>query len=184
MPLKTFVKVGRITNLSDARYCAGMGVDALGFTVTEGSPDYVSPQHFQEMRGWINGPMIVVEIAPGAEPDIHAIISAYQPDVIECDLASYQRLLKEIEKPFIVRLPQGLSHFQEALPFKIIVDPIFSGDYPSTVLMVEVNSLAEFEAVRNRTPLPSISLSGGREDRPGFKAYDLLQGVLEELEYE
>ena len=29
MPLKTFVKVGNITNLSDARYCAGMGVDML-----------------------------------------------------------------------------------------------------------------------------------------------------------
>jgi phosphoribosylanthranilate isomerase len=35
MPLKTFVKVGCITNLSDARYCAGMGVDMLGFRAVE-----------------------------------------------------------------------------------------------------------------------------------------------------
>ena len=33
--LKTQVKVSSITNLSDARYCAGMGVDLLGFPIQE-----------------------------------------------------------------------------------------------------------------------------------------------------
>ncbi len=37
MALKTIVKVGNITNLSDARYCAVMGVDMLGFCLNKQS---------------------------------------------------------------------------------------------------------------------------------------------------
>ena len=44
MSLQTFVKVGEITNLSDARYCAGMGVDLLGFNVVENTPGYVDSE--------------------------------------------------------------------------------------------------------------------------------------------
>jgi phosphoribosylanthranilate isomerase len=43
MALKCFVKVGNVTNLSDARYCAGMGVDLLGFPVDAAQPGPVAP---------------------------------------------------------------------------------------------------------------------------------------------
>ena len=62
MPLKTFVKVGCITNLSDARYCAGMGVDMLGFRAVESQENYIKPSQFQEIRGWIAGPLVVAEV--------------------------------------------------------------------------------------------------------------------------
>ena len=55
MALKTKVKINRITNLTDARYCSGMYVDILGFCLEEGSAQYVSPTQFQEITGWISG---------------------------------------------------------------------------------------------------------------------------------
>ena len=57
MALKTLVKVGKISNLSDAWYCAGMSVDMLGFTVIASQENYVSPELFREMRGWFYGPV-------------------------------------------------------------------------------------------------------------------------------
>ncbi|MFM1835376.1 MAG: hypothetical protein RJA04_63, partial [Bacteroidota bacterium] len=48
--LKTLVKVSAITNLSDARYCAGMGVDLLGFPLGK-----ISIDQFTEIRNWLAG---------------------------------------------------------------------------------------------------------------------------------
>jgi phosphoribosylanthranilate isomerase len=81
MPLKTIVKVGNISNLSDARYCAGMGVDMLGFRVIDGLPGYIAPQAFQEIRGWISGPKVVAEIYGIDRSDkIPHIVENYAPD--------------------------------------------------------------------------------------------------------
>ena len=55
MALKTFVKISSVNNLSDARYCAGMGVDIIGFDLHEGSDHYVSPSKFKEIERWISG---------------------------------------------------------------------------------------------------------------------------------
>ena len=44
--LKTIVKVSEVNNLSDARYCAGMGVEYIGFSM-----DNVPFEKYKEMRG-------------------------------------------------------------------------------------------------------------------------------------
>lgn len=54
MPLKTLVKVGKITNLSDARYCAGMNVDMLGFVTVESRENYLPVKDYQDIRGWVS----------------------------------------------------------------------------------------------------------------------------------
>jgi phosphoribosylanthranilate isomerase len=87
MPLKTLVKVGCITNLSDARYCAGMGVDLLGFRVIAGSEHHIDHTLFQQIRGWLSGPKIVAECYGISEKtNITEIISQFAPDYIELNL--------------------------------------------------------------------------------------------------
>ena len=70
MALKTKVKINRITNLTDARYCSGMYVDILGFCLEKGSPHFVSPTQFQEITGWISGIDYAAEFA---EEDAYTI---------------------------------------------------------------------------------------------------------------
>ena len=53
MALKTFVKVSGINNLSDARYCSGMEVNQLGFSIEPSSPNYTDPEKFKEIKGWL-----------------------------------------------------------------------------------------------------------------------------------
>ena len=57
--LKTVVKISNVTNLSDARYCAGMGVEMLGFSIDEAAETYVDLKKFNDIRSWIAGVQIV-----------------------------------------------------------------------------------------------------------------------------
>ena len=50
MGLKLSVKIGDVTNLSDARYAAGMGVDYIGFNVDTNSTNFVTATKFNEDR--------------------------------------------------------------------------------------------------------------------------------------
>src|ERR1044071_5737472 len=103
MPLKTVVKVGNITNLSDARYCSGMGVDMLGFRVLEGQPNYLSPKLFQEIRGWVTGPKIVAEIYGLTSPDqLQSIIENYAPDYFELNASEFEAFQGDLTLPCIV----------------------------------------------------------------------------------
>ena len=61
--LRTKVKISAVTNLSDARYCAGMGVEWIGFSM-----DTVPAEKYGEIRGWLAGVQVVGETdAPDAE---------------------------------------------------------------------------------------------------------------------
>lgn len=52
----TKLKICGITSLADARYCAGAGVDYLGFIQYPGSPRYIEPAQAKEIIGWLYGP--------------------------------------------------------------------------------------------------------------------------------
>ncbi len=60
MELKTRVKVNGITNLHDARYCAGMGVEIIGFTIDEGSSQ--EKQVINEIISWLSGVKFAAEL--------------------------------------------------------------------------------------------------------------------------
>ena len=49
MALSTIVKVGSIRNLSDARYCAGMMVDVLGFSINPNDKNYIKEEETQDI---------------------------------------------------------------------------------------------------------------------------------------
>src|SRR5688572_3598128 len=104
MPLKTLVKVGSITNLSDARYCAGMGVEMLGFATIQGQKNYLSPIKFQEIRGWITGPLIVAEVyGIYSREALASILENYKPDLLEFGAAELA-LLAPLPLPFVLNV--------------------------------------------------------------------------------
>ncbi|MCU0357794.1 MAG: hypothetical protein MUE95_09450 [Cyclobacteriaceae bacterium] len=194
MALKSTVKVGRITNLSDARYCAGMGVDMLGFRVAQSDPAYLSPEAFQEIRGWFTGPLVVAECEGIADADtLVAVEKNYQPDLLEVGLAELP-LLASTSLPFILRL-NTTDAFQEItglmLPLKdrlrYIVIPVsarvkckeLEKSYAILLNIQEVSDVPN-EAAQH----VGIALDGTAEDRPGLKNYDVLADVFELLEAE
>lgn len=62
MALKLSVKIGDVTNLSDARYAAGMGVDYIGFNINPDSEHFVTSDKVAEIINWVSGVGIIGEI--------------------------------------------------------------------------------------------------------------------------
>jgi phosphoribosylanthranilate isomerase len=188
MALKTLVKVGSITNLSDARYCAGMGVEFLGFRVIEGQPGSISAKLFQEIRGWVTGPQIVAEIYGITDvTTLPQIVESFRPDYFELGVADYLRVGAAIDLPYILSLKPGeeLPAMLHSRPAYILTDiPSASSSklIPEHELLVEVSDIPGVQQILHQTGISGISLHGGVEIRPGLKQYDELAEILESLE--
>ncbi|WBO86032.1 beta/alpha barrel domain-containing protein [Hymenobacter yonginensis] len=73
MALLTSVLVRGINNLSDARYCAGMGADRLSFLLDPALPGYLTPEAVQEISGWVAGVELVGEFEKLPAEDINEL---------------------------------------------------------------------------------------------------------------
>lgn len=183
MPLKTLVKVGRVTNLSDARYCAGMGVHFLGFNVCPGTTAFIEPKLYQDIRGWVTGPKMVAEFYDYTG-EIDQILKDYAPDYLEVTTETYQ-LAASAQLPCILYLAAnelGRVHEYPNAEYILIDEAsakLIEQSSPTRIL-VKLGDKASLESLSLR--FDGIALSGGDEIRPGFKNYDELADILEELD--
>jgi phosphoribosylanthranilate isomerase len=193
MSLKTFVKVGKITNLSDARYCAGMGVDMLGFRVIQGDVDYLSPERFKELRGWFTGPTVVAE-AYGikSSDEVIGIIQNYQPDFIEISVADLKNI-NSTTLPIIlsgtpneldgIKSYSDLPNIEYVLFTQVPSKETLAQFHASYKILIAISEESDLEILdANETLVTGISLHGSPEEKPGLKNYDVLADVLEKLE--
>jgi phosphoribosylanthranilate isomerase len=193
--LKTLVKVSGIENLSDARYCAGMGVEFLGFPLAQ-----LPFEKFQEIRQWISGVEIVGELIGSTTSETMNLIHQYKPDRIEVDSKANLIELKKLELPIILRVNLDSDNlpalFASAAPF--VSHFLLMGD--SKESLVGAESQVEIWAAQysmilgldipdddldewvSQSSIKGIGLVSGKEDRPGFRDFTDLMTILEKLE--
>ena len=193
MALVTNVKVGNITNLSDARYCAGMGVQRLGINVITGSDTYVSAAQWSDITSWISGPRTVVEVYRiKTSEDFHEIERLYKPDYFEMGLHEYTLLKKDLATSVMLKITSELQKFTipELNKDKNIESLIVSEDDLNAIvglnqaknLFIIPNGSKNIVGLLTTFPNASFSLTGSSEEKPGLKNYDELSAVLEQLE--
>lgn len=181
MPLKTVVKVGSITNLSDARYCAGMGVDFLGFRAVEGQENYLPPKKYQEIRGWVTGPQTVAEVYGLTEAaQLDVLLEDYKPDYLEMGMAELN-LFATLPLPVILRVEGEIPAGLRLKPRYLLVTTL-KGHGDSIPLLLEVNRPGEMPDVLGEGN--GLALNGGSEISPGLRDYSGLAEILEQLEVE
>ena len=193
--LKTLVKVSGIENLSDARYCAGMGVEFLGFPLAQ-----LPFEKFQEIRQWISGVEIVGELIGPTTSETMNLIHQYKPDRIEVDSKANLIELKKLELPIILRVNLDsdnlpalfasaapfVSHFllmgdsKESLVGAESQVEIWAAQYPMILgLDIPDDDLEEWVS---QSSIKGIGLVSGKEDRTGFRDFTDLMTILEKLE--
>lgn len=183
MPLKTLVKVGSLTNLSEARYCAGMDVQLLGFQTVPALDNYISPARYQEIRGWITGPLIVAEVyGAGSREVVDGIVEAYRPDYLEL-AASDLPHVSHITLPIILRVGKHEIPNTIINPAYFLMDKFVIYDLLTPVI-IQVSSASEAAEVIKDGRASGIALSGSDEISPGLKTYDTIAPILEMLEDE
>ncbi len=193
MPLKTKVLVRNITNLSEARYCAGMGVDILSFPIGK-DVQGITVDQFQEIVEWVVGPQFALKfLEPVDEQTLSVVTQAGTFEYIETTLDKLDMLSNNGYKGNIILSlkPEELVQVQQHnlnLVTTIIAD-VPSGDLSSweslnekvPVLVDMSKGNHELQNILSSS-LSGIALQGNEELASGNKTYDHLADILEALE--
>lgn len=207
MALNTFVKVSGISNLSDARYCAGMGVNVLGFSLEKENPYYCDPEKYVAITEWLAGVKFAAEFDQYTSQEIEKTLIDY-PRIDYLQVSQPQHVaLQHREYPLIVRLD---AH-QYGEDIVALADTMRDCRDRATYFLVEnsapsrrVDLLNDLLHLAKQYPillgfglnpddvatllkehkLAGIALRGGEEIRPGYKNFDELADILEAVEVE
>jgi len=187
MSLKTKVKAGNITNLSDARYCAGMGVDWLGFPANT-----IDPKTFGEITGWVSGPQFVLEITD------HSLVEEYQVEFVQINCKELDNSIFSKTRLIVVLALSDWDTSKELIAknkhrIEFMVVTHLTGDRQRDGDAIKVMSdLVEVYIDLDSAPysldevltfdIAGINISGNQELKPGLKDYAELADVLEQLE--
>ncbi|WP_425638364.1 phosphoribosylanthranilate isomerase [Algoriphagus yeomjeoni] len=203
MALSTFVKISGITNLSDARYCAGMYVDLLGFSLEEESEKYINSTLYNEITGWVSGLEFVGEFLSYESDKVLDTLESYptikwiEHDRIESlvnlegkgfgliykmDLEEVRNIELEVAEKLndsgiifhITSLHEELNE-EDKKAIKLI------SEHCRVILGVGITSDNVQELIAE-LGIYGISLTGGKEIKPGLKDFDELADILEALE--
>lgn len=205
MALKTTVIVNGINNLSDARYCAGMGAEMMGFNLDGSVAGHLTPDAFKEISGWVSGVKLVGEFVKTSTEEINSLASELNLDYVQLNKQYLIDELEEIEKPVIIR-----AHFnKDTIESELIAEMelyknavayflVYSYDY-TTIDETNIDFLGDLAKNYNviigfgidKTNLnmvlekinpAGIGLQGGHEIKPGLKTFDELEEIFELLE--
>lgn len=193
MALKTFVKISEVTNLSDARYCAGMAVQQLGFVVDPNHASYTDPRTFQELADWVSGVAFVAEISDCNEP-IKELISPYAVDAVQ--ITRHAQIQEALGLGFPVifeanQLIEAIDAWQESgkkLDYILLdaaglsLEEVAVHSHEMPLVISNAFEGDEVLAWVENTSIKGIAMRGGSEIRPGYKNFDALADVLESLE--
>jgi phosphoribosylanthranilate isomerase len=192
MALKTRVFVNGVTNLHDARYCAGMGVEMVSFPLGEDKPNALSVKDFQEISQWLAG------ISLGAEAD--ALISFPEGVSADCWVTSEVAALHTLASsglPVFLRLAEApasadaLLNYGDAVAGFIlpIPNPSQQALYLACIEKAPVFLAGDIhtdnvESLIDTYKPDGLVLKPGVEIKTGLNDFGLLADVLELLEVE
>ena len=187
-----------INNLSDARYCAGMGADKLTFVLDPALPNHLDAKAVKELAGWIAGVELIGEFDQLSTPEINALAAECDLDAVLLRSHRTADELAEIAPPIYfelsaARIAAGLDSLPTA-PVGFVLELL--DDVPAASA-----TLAALAALRplwlgpglhperahelaTRLPLAGLSFPSGDEVKPGLRDFDQLEAVFEALEVE
>lgn len=204
MSFLTKIKLGNVTNLSDARYAAAVGINYIGFCFDPSSHNYIAPIKAKEMIDWITGSFIVAEFGDQSFSEINDISELLNVNVIELDNRLLPDEIPAFGKPVIKKIDvSGFDTGQlkkEIASYKEVCDAFHlysSGSWAhlSEMELKSVFSNAQviwgFEVSETtvkdiiQTYLPfAINISGGMEEKAGIKDFDELNELLDTITIE
>jgi len=202
MALKTVVKVSGITNLSDARYCAGMGVEFLGFSPEPNTPHFTELSKYKEIIGWVSGIKFVGELTKFPPSNL----SEYNFDALQINNITLLPVLKKFEKPIFLEVnliqktdiptfEKTAQKYKNDVTYFLLKStelPIDEVTETLKKLCAEFPIILDFEGItpENTSEILSkiqpkgVGLQGGEEVSPGLRDFEGLADMLEALEEE
>ena len=185
--LKTRVILTDVTNLSDARYAVGMGVEYIGFNLDPQHPNYVTANEAKAISSWLAGARIVVETGHNSQ----IAVEDYNPDVV---IATEPGLLAQYEHSALrLRANEIQTGTLPPAEFYLVelsvafwqdgqLDNLHALCRQQQVFIDSDFSSITVQAVLEKLQPAGIVLHGSHEDKPGLSRYEGIAEVLEALE--
>lgn len=186
MSLRLPVYISSVNNLSDARYCAGMGVTWLGFNIKDIGNMY-SENDLKGMMEWVEGVSFVLETPEGDEiseslKDLFDIILS--PETQNGSLTNESIKFLDINE-YLNRKTNDLSLIHNDKSARKLDEEVksqlVSKGADNIILGFGIHK-DELDWIESELKPAGIMLKGGKEERPGFKTFDELADILEILE--
>ncbi|MFD2717793.1 hypothetical protein ACFST9_03640 [Hymenobacter monticola] len=194
MPHLVPLLIRGINNLSDARYCAGMGADKLTFVLDPALPGHLDTKTVKELAGWVAGVELIGEFDRLSAPEINAMAADCGLDAVL--LRSYRTAdeLAEIAPPVYQELSEadGAPDPEPAVVGWILELPAAGIDNSVLHQLGLERPLwlgpgldpDKARAVATQLPVAGLSFPSGDEVKPGLRDFDQLEAVFEALEVE
>jgi phosphoribosylanthranilate isomerase len=203
MALKTVVKVSEVNNLSDARYCAGMGVEMLGFCLDENHPKFIELARLREISVWVSGVKTVGEFAGDNVLNINYLADQLNLDYIQLNHTIQPELIRELKKPVILKMnfnPEEADELSNELKKYNNSVELFLLESEQTDSISGFENLLKnwcssykiilgfgiqkemIEDILHKIKPLGMEIKGGDEIKPGLKSFEELSEVLEALE--
>ncbi|HEX8505256.1 MAG TPA: hypothetical protein VF630_07805 [Hymenobacter sp.] len=196
MPHLVPLLIRGINNLSDARYCAGMGADKLTFVLDPALPGHLDTKTVKELAGWVAGVELIGEFHQLSAPEINAISAECSLDAVLLYGQRTAQELAEIAPPaylaldlqtalaseasttaaagLVVEIPEALtSELVAALRALALRQPLWLGPGLNP---------AQAQDLAQQLPLAGLFFPSGDEVKPGLRDFDQLEAVFEALE--
>jgi phosphoribosylanthranilate isomerase len=205
MLLKTLVKVSAVNNLSNARYCASMGVQLLGLPLDNNHQQPISPAQFKEIMQWIYGVKWVGELQYSDLATIQETINNYQIDYLQLEHPVDLSVIANLDIPILIRVilqgPESLQEIASSLlqyegsVTYFILETTAHEESIISQLQKHVEQLAinfpilqgfhihpeNLSYLLEETHIQGIVLPGGVEIKPGYKDFEHLSEILTPL---
>lgn len=174
------LKFSSLTNLSDARYAAGMWADFIGFCFDPSSPDYIEPNKAKEIAAWINGPLIVGEFGQQPKEWIADFVKAIPLQAIEIPANYSDVSIIDLGLPILLK-----TETKETTPLMAHAKCLVC---ESEELMEALNKSTELTilyqpkdsgALTNIEQYAGLALKGEVETAPGTRNHDAWTELLE-----
>lgn len=198
MQLKTRVFVSDVDNLGDGRYCAGMGVEMIGFPIEASHDRYVSPDKFKEIASWLAGIKFAGEVYETAAINFDEYEAI---DAIVTDNAALVNDLSKLEKPLIykIKVTSSIDEVEQQMSLLEHQVDIFLLEFDADLtgeIKKQLHTLTEEykiflsggfneESVNDlleEVKPEGIALKGGSEVAVGVNTFDGLVEVIEAIE--
>lgn len=209
--LKRKVKINSVTNLTDARYFAAWEVDWMGFCLTEGEEDYVSPQMVSAMIEWLDGLQFVGEFGMQTAAEIKQVAEALGLNAIQLpflsgldvamaldDYTVFKEIVfdKSFDSGFIQPVLEQFESYVDAFVFDFSKNNIALADIlDNEVFLSSLKgfcetyqvwlfgnfNLEEWNELLELVHPEGICMKGGDEEKVGYKSFDELDEVFEAM---
>ncbi len=198
MPHLVPILIRGINNLSDARYCAGMGADKLTFVLDPTVPGHLDTKAVKELAGWVAGVELIGEFDQLTAPEINAIAADCMLDAVLLRQPRSAEELAEIAPPVYIELAIGAIRINSFIPASPIGLVIELAEPLTGETLATLHEIANERALwlgpglhpdlardlANQLPLAGLVFPSGDEVKPGLRDFDQLEAVFEALENE